>query len=45
MDMIKIVLALLLTAGFIMGGVWLVVYKYHDCKKVGHSTFYCLIQK
>lgn len=21
------------------------VYRYHECKKVGHETFYCLMQK
>jgi len=22
---------------------WLATYKFRDCKKVGHSTFYCIM--
>lgn len=25
--------------------VWWEHYKYGECKKVGHSTFYCLVSK
>ena len=28
---------------FIGFSVWWQVYKYHDCKRVGHSTFYCIM--
>ena len=24
-------------------GIWHVVYRYQDCKKVGHTTFYCIM--
>lgn len=24
-------------------GIWWQVYKYHDCKKVGHTTMYCVL--
>jgi len=23
--------------------IWWKIYKYHDCKKVGHSTLYCVL--
>ena len=28
--------------GFIMLLVWWQVYKFNDCKMVGHSTLYCI---
>jgi len=24
-------------------GIWIDVYKYKDCKKVGHSKMYCIL--
>jgi hypothetical protein len=36
-----IVLAVLAVVGL---GVWWEVYKYHDCKMVGHSTLYCVLK-
>lgn len=34
-----LIIAILLATVF---GLWLEVYRYHDCKKVGHTTFYCI---
>lgn len=25
-------------------GSWWEIYKYHDCKKVGHSGLYCVVK-
>lgn len=29
--------------GIIVSVWWLSTYKFKDCKKVGHSTFYCIM--
>jgi len=34
---------ILLAIGLMIAGcIWLAVYRYHDCKRVGHSTLYCM---
>lgn len=38
------ILAILALIIFIYLGIAWEIYKYHDCKKVGHSTFYCVMQ-
>jgi hypothetical protein len=39
--------AFILYAMVLMGiiglGLWWQVYKFHDCKNVGHSTLYCVM--
>lgn len=38
-------LLLLVVILVIVGGalLWWPIYKYHDCKRVGHSTLYCVM--
>lgn len=37
---LAVVLAVLVVLAL---GVWWQVYKYNECKVVGHSTFYCIM--
>ena len=39
---ISIIAAVALLIGILVVAVWWEVYKYHDCKKVGHSMLYCI---
>ncbi len=43
MTKIQIFIATLFISALIAGGVALALYNYHDCIKVGHSQFYCII--
>lgn len=27
----------------IFGGIYIEMYRFSDCKKVGHGTFYCIL--
>lgn len=36
-----VVLAFIALIGF---GVWWEVYKYHDCRNVGHAKLYCIMK-
>ena len=40
----KSLAAYALTIGALIAlAAWWGVYKFHDCKKVGHSTLYCML--
>jgi hypothetical protein len=39
----RVVPLLLLIVGIFGLAIWWQVYKFHDCKKVGHSTLYCVM--
>lgn len=40
----KAVLLYLGTFAVMLGlAIWWQVYRYHDCKNVGHSTLYCVM--
>jgi hypothetical protein len=41
LDMILVVIAVLVILSL---GIWWTVYKYGDCKKVGHGTTYCVVK-
>ena len=46
MEKIKDLLSLVLMVVFFMGIIWTAIgwniYAFKDCKKVGHSTLYCI---
>lgn len=40
----KIFFTILLFIGIFACGIWFEVFKYKDCKKVGHSKLYCILK-
>jgi hypothetical protein len=44
-DIVGNVLIVVIAALIIAGSIWWAQYRYNDCKKVGHSTAYCLLDK
>lgn len=40
----KEILALVFIVAFLTFFVWWNVYRWRDCKMVGHSSFYCLMR-
>lgn len=41
---VKLVIAYVVIVVVVFGlAGWWQTYRYHDCKKVGHSTLYCLL--
>lgn len=41
-DGLKMIVFLLTIVLMIGSAIWWEIYKFQDCKKVGHSTLYCL---
>lgn len=40
---VSILLLYILTIIVVLAvGIYITVYRYHDCRKVGHTTLYCL---
>jgi len=42
-DLLIFIVSATLFFGTLGLSLWWVIYKYHDCIKVGHSTTYCVI--
>lgn len=40
----KYILLALLGLGLIVFIGWWEIYKYHDCRKVGHEKLYCILK-
>jgi hypothetical protein len=41
-EWVKIACIVSVFVGMLLLSVWWEVYKYHDCRRVGHSTLYCI---
>jgi len=41
MEKLEIVIAVLFIIAIVASIVWWLPFKYHECKRVGHSTVYC----
>lgn len=44
LTMKQLILAIAFVMAIFAGAIWWQVYAFKECKKVGHSTFYCIMR-
>jgi len=40
---IKLILFVVVITIFVTSGIWIEMYRFKDCKKVGHTALYCIL--